>query len=299
MKLDFQPINLSMKPMVEKYREHWDMDSSEYTFTNLLMWGTDGHILLEEYGDTLFCLLRYDQEAPFMFAPLPLNENTDYERSVHIAGEYMKNLGTEPRFSAVTGHLAELFRARCADYELKEDRANFDYVYRTEELLTLSGKKFHAKKNHLNQFRDKYAFEYVELRPEMLEECLEVYANWLNGKEVVEPSALGELAAIKTIITNMDALGVRGGGIRMEGKLTAFTLGELMRPDTALIHIEKAVGSIRGLFTIINQQFIEHEWKDTLYINREEDMGLEGMRRAKMSYHPIRMVEKFEATKRV
>lgn len=293
--LDFQPIDLSMKPLVEKFRAFWNMDSSEYTFTNLFIWGTDDHISLAEYADTLFCLLRFGTEDPFMFAPLPKDDSVDYERAVSLAREYLEGIGAKIRFSAVTGPLAELFDTRCREYDLKEDRANFDYVYSTQDLLTLKGKKYHTKRNHLNHFFGNYDVEYVQIRPELLDECLKVYTDWLEDKNAIEPYALAEMEAIKNIVKNMDALGVCGGGIRLEGRLAAFTLGERMSPDTALIHIEKADGSIRGLFTAINQQFIEHEWQDTLYINREEDMGLEGLRKAKLSYHPIRMVEKYEA----
>lgn len=290
---DFQPIELSMKPMVEKYRAHWDMDGSEYTFTNLLIWGTNGRILLAERDNTLFCLLRMG-EYPIMFAPLPLDENVDYARAVGLAHEYMQHEGNETKFSAISGPLADLFRTRCPEYPLMEDRANFDYVYNTQDLLTLKGRHFHAKRNYLNYFTSQYDFEYVTVKSDMMEECLRVYRDWLDEKTVIEPYALDEMEAIKTIVENMDALGVRGGGIRIGGRLAAFSLGERMRRDTALIHIEKADGDIRGLFTAINQQFVEHEWQDSLYINREEDMGLEGLRKAKLSYHPVRMVEKYE-----
>lgn len=293
--LDFQPIELSMKPLIEKYRAYWNMDSSEYTFTNLFIWGAGGHISIAEYADTLFCLLRWGPGAPFMFAPLPLNGSVDYGRAVAIAREYFQKRGIPIKFSAVSEPLADLFRVQCPEYELTEDRANFDYVYRTEDLLHLNGKKYHAKRNHYNHFLSQHEFEYVTLTSDMVEECLQVYTDWLEDKQAIEPSAFAEMEAIRLIVSHMDVLGVHGGGIRINDRLAAFTLGEKMREDTALIHIEKADGSVRGLFTAINKLFIEHEWQDTLYINREEDMGLEGLRKAKLSYHPVRMVEKFEA----
>ena len=91
----------------------------------------------------------------------------------------------------------------------------------------------------------------------------------------------------------MDTLGVKGGGIRIQGKLAAFTLGEQINDEIAVIHIEKADSGIPGLYTIINQQFVEHAWTKVKYINREEDMGLEGLRRAKLSYNPAFMIDKF------
>ena len=101
------------------------------------------------------------------------------------------------------------------------------------------------------------------------------------------------LQNVKAVIKNMDCLGVKGGCIKTDGKMTAFTLGEQISRDTALIHIEKADSKTLGLYTIINREFVEHEWKDTLYINREEDLGIEGLRKSKLSYNPAFMVNKF------
>ena len=228
--------------------------------------------------------------------PIP---NADYARLIRIAEEYFERLGLRPRFVAIAPQLAELFRKYCPQYELREDRDNFDYVYLAQDLLTLRGKKYHSKRNHINQFRIVNEFEYVPITPDMFEECMRVYSNWLEKKDMFERGVLGELNAVRAILKNMEALSVKGGGIRIGGNLAAFTLGEQITPNTALIHIEKADADINGLYTMINQQFVEHEWSDMEFINREEDMGLEGLRKAKLSYYPAKMIEKYEARKRV
>ena len=295
--LQFQPIAPEMRELVLRYTTQWHLNSSEYTFTNLLMWGTNGRIKLAEHDNALFFLLKYGKQEAFMFAPLTLSPQGDYVRAVKTAEEYCLQNGITPLFKAISGLLKDAF-SQCEEYELFEDRDNYDYVYRMEDLLTLSGKKLHAKRNHINQFRARYAFEYVEIMPHMLEECMEVYRIWLEGKDVFEPGVLGEMEAIRQILMHMEFLGVKGGGIRIGGRLVAFTLGEKVNNEMAVIHIEKADGSIPGLYTIINQQFIEHEFTDVKLINREEDMGLEGLRRAKLSYYPTMLLEKYEGRRK-
>ena len=295
--LQFQPIAPEMRELVLRYTTPWHISGSEYTFTNLLMWGTNGRIQIAEHEDALYFLLKYGKQDAFMFAPLTLSPQGDYARAVATAEEYCRQNGIEPVFKAISGPLKNAF-ASCEGYELIEDRDNYDYIYLMEGLLNLSGKKLHAKRNHINQFRTKYDYEYVKITPDLLEECMEVYCQWLACKDVFEPGVLGEMEAIRQILTHMEFLGVKGGGIRVGGKLAAFTLGEKINEEMAVIHIEKADAELTGLYTFINQQFIEHEFTDVRYINREEDMGLEGLRRAKLSYAPEMLLEKYEGRRK-
>lgn len=296
--LQFRPIAPEMRELVLSYTAPWLLSSSEYTFTNLLMWGTDGRIKLAEAGETLFFLLQYGKQEPFQFAPLTLSPAADYARAVAAAEEYCMQNGITPQFKAISGPIAKAF-GQCEGYELIEDRDNHDYIYRMEDLLTLKGKKLHAKRNHINQFRTRYDYEYVKVTPAMLDECMEVYCAWIASKDVFEPGVLGEMEAIRQILTHMEFLGVKGGGVRVGGKLVAFTLGEKISGEMAVIHIEKADPSMPGLYSFINQQFIEHEFTDVTFINREEDMGIEGLRRAKLSYYPVTLLEKFEGRRKV
>lgn len=291
----FEPINLQMKPLVDRYLNSWRLSGSEYTFTNLLMWGINGRIKVAEYESALYIKLRYGNDDPFMLAPLTLDLSCDYGNAVRLADEYMQGSGYSPIYKAISGPLVEKFASCCPEHRLTEDRDNFDYVYLSRDLIQLSGKKFHSKRNHINRFKSEYGFEYILITPDMLDECLEVYSLWLHEKDKLLPGMLGELDAIKAAITNMDVLGVKGGGIRIDGKLRAFSLGQLINEDMAVIHIEKADESFEGIYSVINQQFAEHEWSGVKYINREEDMGIEGLRKAKLSYRPIELIHKYVA----
>ncbi len=282
-----------MKSMVEGYSAPWKLKCSEYTFTNLFIWGAQDKIRIAEQDGALFFLLDFG-EGSFMFAPLTRDPGGDYEKALDAASAWCRKHGVAPVFRAVSGAIRDAF-LRCPGYALEEDRDNFDYVYTVGGLRDLAGKKLHAKRNHINQFMSQYAgrYEYVRLNPDMLFECTELYNEWLQGKPPSDPDAVGEYVAIRALITHMDALGVVGAGVRIDGRLKAYTLGERMDSEMAVVHIEKADTDIPGLFTVINNLFVKNEFADLTWVNREEDMGLEGLRRAKLSYNPAYLIEKY------
>lgn len=282
-----------MKSFVESYTKPWRLHASEYTFTNLLIWGAEDKIKVAEEDGVLFFLLDFG-EGRFMFAPLTREPEGDYARALDAAVAYCRAEGIPPVFRAVSGSIRKAFE-RCPGYVLEEDRDNFDYVYTMESLRDLSGKKLHAKRNHINQFTARYGacYEYVRLNSDMLGECMALYNEWLQGKPPEDPDAVNEYIAIRELITHMEALGVVGAGVRIEGKLRAYTLGECIDEEMAVVHIEKADTDIPGLFTLINNLFVKNELSHVRLINREEDMGLEGLRRAKLSYYPADFIEKY------
>jgi len=174
-----------------------------------------------------------------------------------------------------------------------------------EELINLSGRKFHQKRNHVNKFKSLYGFEYRRITGENLSDCETLYDKWhsekadktevpLNGISVSDVAESRE--AFFELTANFDKLDVTGGGIYVNGKLAAFSFGEPLSENTAVIHFECGDVEYNGAFPMINQQFLEHEWAGYEFVNREEDMGIEGLRQAKKSYHPVKMVEKYVAT---
>lgn len=290
----FEPIDIKMKQRFEAYSAPWALEGSEYTFSNLLIWGVGGNIQLAEENGVMYILLHWGRER-FMFAPLTAAPDVPgYEQAVNNAAEYMRTNGMDPLFRGIFGPIKAAFE-RCKGYALKEDRNNSDYVYSMESLRDLAGKKLHAKRNHIHQFMAQYgqSYEYVAITPDMLGECVQVYNEWYSEKPA-EDTDINELAAIKTLLMHMDTLGIRGGGIRLNGKLAAFTLGQKLNDNMALVHIEKADSSIVGLYTVINNLFVKNALGDVRFVNREEDMGLEGLRKAKLSYYPAYMIDKFE-----
>ena len=298
MHLEFQPVRLEDKATIDSYLKPHALECSEFTFTNFIIWGQDNKIQWAQHNDVLYIRLQFGMHPPFLFPPIPKSFNADYSAAILEACKYFDSIGVMPRFRSVSGPFVELFRNYCSMMTLVPDRNTFDYVYRTEDLIALKGRKYHAKRNHINQFESQYAFTYRPLTPDMTDECMNLYLSWLQEKDVNEPGILGEMKAIRFLLPNMCALGVVGGSIYAGDKLVAFTMGEQTREDMAVIHIEKADASYVGLYAAINQQFVIHEWKDILYVNREEDMGIPGMRKAKLSYYPAKLLEKYDAVRR-
>lgn len=173
------------------------------------------------------------------------------------------------------------------------DRDNSEYVYTTESLSTLAGKKLHQKRNHINAFCQQYSYTFRPYQAADLEGCMALQAQWLqNAKD----GDAAETNAIYRALTHYDALELRAGVVEQDGQITAFSIGEKMGTDNAIIIFEKASYQYNGLFQLINRDTVANLFSDTLYINRCEDMGLEGLRKAKLSYRPCCMVDKYVCT---
>jgi hypothetical protein len=194
---------------------------------------------------------------------------------------------------------------------VEPDRDQYDYIYRRADLATLHGKHLDAKRNHINRFRAEHPdFEYRPLTPELFDECRRLTEIWQGDKAAIKreqsqvylSSAEREQArtefkaasdtidaehrVMETIFSNWDALGMTGGSIFVDGRMVAFTYGSAVTTDTLDVCVEKANRHVEGAFAIINQQFAEHLPEQYIYLNREEDMGISGLRQAKLSYHP-------------
>ena len=185
-------------------------------------------------------------------------------------------------------------------FEISWPRDVEDYVYETEKLIQLSGKKYHGKKNHINQFKAAYPdWSYEPLTDDNVEECFQMALRWreFNGCEG-DPEKNKEMCVALNSLRLQKELELQGGVLRAGGEVVAFTMGEPVSEDTFVVHIEKAYADIRGAYPMINQQFLEHEVSRYTYVNREDDTGNEGLRKAKLSYHPAFMVEKGTAVRK-
>ncbi len=185
-------------------------------------------------------------------------------------------------------------------YEIIADRRYYDYIYDAKKMMTYSGKAYHKKKNHVNAFLREYGdrWEYRSLdRCSHMEEIMEFLHRWEVKRDIKDPynRVDYELDGIEYLLAHCGQIHFQMGGIYIDGKLEAFSLGVYGSEErVAYIHVEKANPEIRGLYPFISQQFLLHEFPDALYVNREDDMGLEGLRKSKMSYNPIKLEEKYE-----
>lgn len=293
--LVFKPITLDVKPLIDSYTKPWVLECSDLSFTNLFIWGAEGKMEYAEKNHVLYIKLNFEGVPVFLWAPIPMyGVEVDYRKAVYDGIAYMKKIGVEPTFRSVWTPFRDKMLEVCPElFSMPTDIA-WDYVYSRESLATLKGKKLHGKRNHINKFLSKYPdYEYRKLNPSMASDCIALYNQWMTEKdEETAKSLQNEKLSVELALNNMETLCLTGGAIYIEGKLCAFTVGERLHPHMQLIHIEKADTNYEGIFPMINQQYVLHECEDVELINREEDMGIEGMRKAKRSYHPLKMIEK-------
>lgn len=182
-------------------------------------------------------------------------------------------------------------------FTFTEDRDYADYIYLRSDLSTLKGKKFQAKRNHINRFRNTYPdYEYTPITPDRIQECLDLEAEWCKVNHCDQQEGTGnERRALIYALHNFEALGLTGGILHVNGKIVAFTFGMPINHETFGVHVEKADTSIEGAYAMINYEFANRIPEQYIYINREEDLGLEGLRKAKLSYQPVTILEKYMA----
>lgn len=179
---------------------------------------------------------------------------------------------------------------------VEPDRDDWDYVYLTFDLADLPGDKYHPKHNFITRCLSKHKCEYAEFDPSVVKDCLQLQTQWCSLRNCsLVPSLEAENRAIRTAFDNFEALSIFGGAIYVDGKLEAFTLSEPLNRETAVIHFEKANPEIVGLYQVINQWFCQNSLRSFRFVNREQDLGIMGLRKAKLSYYPHHMVEKYIA----
>jgi hypothetical protein len=287
-----RPLTLADRDAVSEARKQHRREQSELTFTNLFVWRDAYQLHLSDVGGALAIFSwRADPEDSFLFPPLGKGANAD---TVRHCLEHMAASGHAAVMARATEQDLERLGIAASQFAVEPDRDNWDYVYLVQDLIELRGTRYHRKRNHLEQFTTQHQFAYRRLTPELVPACQELQDRWCDDKHCDLAATLrAESRAVKEVLGSFEALGVTGGCIEIAGTVEAFTLGELLNPDTVVIHIEKANAAFHGLYQAINQQFLEHEWQHIGYVNREQDLGIEGLRKAKESYYPHHMVEKF------
>ena len=239
-----------------------------------------------------------------VFTWTPLSKDEDLKEGFEFVQKYFnEELGQKLKMYLVDEEAVKILDLPEDKYIVEEDRDYFDYVYDAEKLRNLSGKKYHKKKNHVNAFLKEYDGRYdfrlmCCMEEGHIEEFLE---KWRDARDIEDEynRVDYELEGIKYVLNNCQMLKMRMGGVFIDGKLEAFSIGSYSDEEkTAYIHVEKANPEIRGLYPFINREFLRQGFEDAELVNREDDMGLEGLRKAKLSYHPVKLVKKYNIIER-
>lgn len=279
--------------MIRKSLWSYQPRTSEWTFTNLFIWRSHFGLQWSNAEEWLVFLCTPKEGNPYLLQPVGIQPRRDIALKVLRWLRDEKGI-FEPVLERADKRLVAELEGDPA-FEVQPVRAHFDYLYRSQDLIELKGGKYHAKRNHINKLRSQADFSFHPLTKEYLTQCFDLQERWCEWKRCEEDmNLLGEWDAVGEALANYEALEVRGGVIVIDGKVEAFTFGELLNTETAVVHIEKASPELPALYSLINQQFCQEYWSDITFINREQDLGEEGLRRAKLSYHPVELVEKYQ-----
>ena len=292
--LEFKKPDIEDKQWVNSCLAHANSMNCEYTFGNILIWSTAYSTQICKYKDFFICKWGKGSETNYS---LPLGEG-NFTQAVQEIIDYAKSLGEKPSIYGITeGYLGLMQEAFTGKFSYKFDEGYNDYIYSTEKMASLSGKKYHGKRNHITNFKKNnpdWCFE--PLNKEIFKECIEFHTKWIENKDANDPDYSFELEAVLKAYEYFDELDFVGGLIRVNGKVVAYTLGEAQMNGRCFVsHFEKAPADMVGAYAIINQEFTKNCLMEYEYVNREEDLGIQGLRKAKQSYHPEIWLEKCTA----
>lgn len=293
--LKFENLTLQNRPVWESYLKYSHHKGCEYNFVNLYLWGRQKATVVEDF---LVFFSQFDQKSVYLY---PSGKG---DIKVPIAA-ILDHAARRDIPCRITGLLVQdcdtLEAAFPGRFQFHCDRSSFDYVYRTEALVTLKGRKFQKKRNHLNRFRSEYPNH--RFAPITKENCAQVSAfcdAWFAARLKADPHQdfLLEQTALNRALRHFEELGLLGLALYDGDDLLAVILGSVMSENTVDVHFEKALLPQDGVYAAINQGFaayVQQTLPHILYLNREDDMGLPGLRQAKLSYTPDHMVEKYWA----
>lgn len=288
MQLSFEPIDLQRQSAYYRKLSQCAQISSDYSFINLWSWG-------EEYGlqwawQEPLVWIKQTRPTEMLWAPMGDWQSVDWHSVLQAAASCCPNMIRIPEV------LLEIWKSRGGrSIEVAEAREHWDYLYDRQELVQLSGNRFHKKKNLLNQFKNKYDTDYLPLGPEMVSQARDMQEDWCYWRDCEGNDTLAaENAAIAKVLDNWEQLsGLTGGALSVEDILVAYTVAEVMPDDSMVIHFEKACPDFKGSYQAINQMFLENDRSTCTIVNREQDLGDEGLRKAKLSYNPVDYVRKY------
>ncbi len=284
--MEFAPVTLEGLDAYQEALARMPQKTSDYSFVNLWGWGPHYGLRWSWEGDVV--VLRQTHPAPIYWAPVGAWEGVDWP-------QLFSRLPRPLRFVRVPEALVEFWRVLGLPMAVHEAREHWDYVYRVEELVSLAGRRYHSKKNLLHQFVRQYPFTWVELDERTVECALALQTEWLLWRDTEDDATLAaENQAIVRVFHDWGRLkGVRGGGILVEGKMVAYTVADALDAEMIVIHFEKGCPQFRGVYQAINQMFLEQAGQQFRWVNREQDLGDEGLRQAKLSYHPAFFLKKY------
>jgi hypothetical protein len=276
---------------IRKALEKNEKQACELSPSNTVLWARHYNTEIGFWRDEIIYRSK-DEEGRYSYA-CSLLDLPDSRELFEMLRELAKQEGEELHLHCVSEMEWQLIEEWYpGSYEIVYNRDNADYIYLREKLATLSGKKLHGKRNHIHRFEEANPdWSYETINDENEEECARMAMKWcmkncMSEQDEIEFDKIDESKLVVYAIRHRKELGMIGGALRVNGKIIAITLGEPLTTDTFVVHFEKAFSDVQGAYPMINREFVRHELETYTYVNREEDMGVEGLRKAKLSYRP-------------
>lgn len=292
--MDFKEIELADRKWVEPLLRESDYQGCDYTFGNLYIWKDLYRQQVARAEDMLCARSRKPGTGEYLYL-FPAG-NGDLKAAVEALRQDAQTLGVPLLLRGFGREEANRLEAAFPGvFSIVSAREEWDYLYPVENLTNLAGKKYHGKRNHIARFEESGEWHFEPLSAANIEACRSMCEAWY-----AEHAAQGNTAAlidrgvVDNALSHFADLGFTGGALYQFGQVVGFTIGEPLNHDTYVVHVEKAFAEVNGAYPVINREYVRHMMQDYVYVNREEDDGLEGLRKAKESYHPI-MLEKFVA----
>ncbi len=290
--IEFRDIGISDKEKITQCLEKSDFMGCEYSFANNMAWKRLSDSKITFYKDFYLVCSMTEANKPYFLFP---SGSGNYYELFNELKKYTDSLNIPLQISGVTKDGLALFNELFPQQFISEyDRDNSDYIYLSSDLISLKGKKYHSKRNHLSHFKS-FDYEFSLIQEKDFDDCISFCTHDYNNK-VQTHSSIAEQYAINTYFSYFEELALTGGIIRINGKVSAITIGEKINSNTFCVHIEKADRNFAGIYTAINNLFISKTAYDCKYVNREEDLGIDGLRKSKLSYYPAFLLDKYIIT---
>jgi hypothetical protein len=287
--LNFSDLKLTDIEAVKPFLHFQRSRICDYSIGGIFMWRDYFHTQFAVYRGTLIFKVRYlNGETAF---PVPLGENQ--KAAMEELEGYCRGEGIPLVYCTVPKNAVPMLQNRYPEAVVQPSRDWFDYLYRTQDLLSFRGRRYSGQRNHVNKFKKLYpdsAFE--EITAENLDAVREFYDRFSKSHEKASELARVESDKVGDLLENYGQYGLFGGFLTVGGEIVSFSVGERVN-DTVFVHVEKADIRYTGVYQVMVQEFLKHFAREgDLYVNREEDVGDEGLRKSKLSYHPAELLEK-------
>ncbi|MGL4425788.1 MAG: DUF2156 domain-containing protein [Cetobacterium sp.] len=280
--MNWKKLTLESKSSIDEFLKN-SFETSDLNFTNFYLWSFSENI---EYSinDNILNIRGYYGGVEYYFAPICKEFN---EEDIVLNIKKIKDLNG--KFVFIPEQYNYFLKNK---FNLEEERDSFDYIYLQEDLAFLKGRKFSSKKNKINKFFKTYAFEYEKISNSNIEEVRDFQRKWSENRKHDE-IILSETMGIEELLNNYEKLNLRGGILKVDDKVIGYAIGEKITQNMGVIHIEKADSEYSGSYQMINMLLAKEEFGDVEFINREDDFGSLGLREAKLSYQPIKLIKKY------